>query len=205
MVLFVPQIVTRLGYDTVQTNLHTVAPNITGAVMLQILAYSSDYTRWRFPFTALGFFWTFCGFIIYAAINVEADLKVAYFACFMTTWGTSAPSVLLDVWYNNNIVSTAIICSPHKIDANVSLFSSRREPHQLRISRVWCHRISSVSKMLQTISLCSRPRGRSERLDCTHLVVGCIYDLRQQAARQEAREADAGARGCDRNSEGRAG
>ena len=103
--LFLPQIVARLGYDTVQTNLHTVAPNITGAVMLLVLAFSSDYTRWRFPFVALGFFWTFCGFVIYAAIDVESQLQVAYFACFMMTWGTSAPSVLLDVWYNNNIVS----------------------------------------------------------------------------------------------------
>lgn len=106
--LFLPQIVARLGYDTVQTNLHTVAPNIIGAVMLLILAYSSDYTRWRFPFIALGLFWAFCGFIIYAAINVETELTVAYFACFMMTWGTSAPSVLLDVWYNNNIVSASI-------------------------------------------------------------------------------------------------
>jgi hypothetical protein len=59
--LFLPQIVARLGYNTVQTNLHTVAPNITGAVMLLTLAFASDYTRWRFPFVALGFFWTFCG------------------------------------------------------------------------------------------------------------------------------------------------
>ena len=73
--------------------------------MLLILAFASDYTRWRFPFVALGFFWTFVGFIIYASINVETNLTVAYFACFMMTWGTSAPSVLLDVWYNNNIVS----------------------------------------------------------------------------------------------------
>lgn len=71
--------------------------------MLLILAYSSDYTRWRFPFIALGFFFTFCGFIIYAAIDVQSSLRVAYYACFMMTWGTSAPSVLLDVWYNNNI------------------------------------------------------------------------------------------------------
>lgn len=99
--LFLPQIVERLGYDTVQTNLHTVAPNITGAVMLLVLAFCSDYTCWRFPFIALGFFFTFCGFIIYAAIDVEAQLQVAYYACFMMTWGTSAPSVLLDVWYNN--------------------------------------------------------------------------------------------------------
>lgn len=45
--LFLPQIVERLGYSTVQTNLHTVAPNITGAIMLLVLAYASDYTRWR--------------------------------------------------------------------------------------------------------------------------------------------------------------
>ncbi|KAK5172974.1 uncharacterized protein LTR77_003096 [Saxophila tyrrhenica] len=101
--LFLPQIVARLGYSTVQTNLHTVAPNITGAVMLLLLAFASDYTRWRFPFVALGFFFTFMGFIIYASIDVVTNLKVAYFACFMMTWGTSAPSVLLDVWYNNNI------------------------------------------------------------------------------------------------------
>lgn len=54
--LFLPQIVARLGYETVKTNLYTVAPNITGAVMLLILGFASDYTRWRFPFVALGFF-----------------------------------------------------------------------------------------------------------------------------------------------------
>lgn len=52
--LFLPQIVQRLGYETVKTNLYTVAPNITGAVMLLVLGFASDYTRWRFPFVALG-------------------------------------------------------------------------------------------------------------------------------------------------------
>lgn len=71
--------------------------------MLLILAFASDYTRWRFPFVALGFLFTFIGMVIYASIDVLADKHVAYFACFIMTWGTSAPSVLLDVWYNNNI------------------------------------------------------------------------------------------------------
>jgi len=84
--LFLPQIIARLGYDTVKTNLYTVAPNITGAVMLLILAFASDYTRLRFPFIALGFLFTFTGFIIYAAIDVQNDLQVAYFASFMMTW-----------------------------------------------------------------------------------------------------------------------
>ncbi|KAL9587374.1 MAG: hypothetical protein Q9212_000301 [Teloschistes hypoglaucus] len=101
--LFLPQIVARLGYDKVKTNLYTVAPNISGAVMLLVLAFASDWTRWRFPFVALGFLFTFLGMIIYVAIDVKTQLHVAYFACFMMTWGTSAPSVLLDVWYNNNI------------------------------------------------------------------------------------------------------
>lgn len=101
--LFLPVIVKRLGYSTVKTNLYTVAPNITGAAMLLILAFASDYTRLRFPFVALGFAFTFIGFIIYATVDVTTQLHLAYYACFMMTWGTSAPSVILDVWYNNNI------------------------------------------------------------------------------------------------------
>ena len=68
-----------------------------------ILAFASDYTRLRFPFIGLGFLLTFIGFIIFATIDVEHSLRVAYFACFMMTWGTSAPSVLLSTWYNNNV------------------------------------------------------------------------------------------------------
>lgn len=103
--LFLPQIVGRLGYDKIKTNLYTVAPNIVGACVLLILAFSSDFTRLRFPFIALGFLLTFIGFIIYATIDVKHSLQVAYFACFMMTWGTSAPSVLLSTWYNNNVAN----------------------------------------------------------------------------------------------------
>ena len=101
--LFLPQIVARLGYSTIKTNLYTVAPNISGACMLLILAFTSDYTRRRGPFIVLGFLFTFIGFIIYATIDVLHNIHVAYFACFMMCWGTSAPSVLLSTWYNNNI------------------------------------------------------------------------------------------------------
>ena len=101
--LFLPQIVARLGYSTVKTNLYTVAPNVSGAVVLLILAFASDAAKIRFPFVGLGFALTFIGFIIYATIDVEAQLHVAYFATFMMTWGTSAPSVVLSTWYNNNI------------------------------------------------------------------------------------------------------
>lgn len=101
--LFLPQIVARLGYSTIKTNLYTVAPNISGAVMLLILAFSSDFTRRRGPFIVLGFLFTFLGFIIYVSIDVLHHKNIAYFATFMMCWGTSAPSVLLSTWYNNNI------------------------------------------------------------------------------------------------------
>lgn len=52
--------------------------------MLLILAFASDYTRWRFPFVALGFLFTFIGMVIYAAIDVVHDKQIAYFACFMS-------------------------------------------------------------------------------------------------------------------------
>lgn len=102
--LFLPQIVARLKYSTVKTNLYTVAPNITGAVMLLLLAFTSDFLRLRSPLIVLGFAFTFTGFIIYASIdNVSQSIHLAYFATFMMTWGTSAPSVLLSTWYNNNV------------------------------------------------------------------------------------------------------
>jgi hypothetical protein len=84
--LFLPQIIARLGYGSVKTNLYTVAPNITGAVMLLVLAFASDLTRLRFPFIAAGFLFTLIGFLIYASIDVTNQLHLAYFATFMMTW-----------------------------------------------------------------------------------------------------------------------
>lgn len=102
--LFLPQIVGALNYSTVKTNLYTVAPNVTGAVMLLVLAFSSDWLRVRFPFIILGFTFTFVGFVLYASIgDLATDLRLAYFATFMMCWGTSAPSVILSTWYNNNV------------------------------------------------------------------------------------------------------
>lgn len=105
--LFLPSIIKRLGYDTVKTNLYTVAPNVSGAAMLLILAFCSDWTRWRFPFVALGFLFTFIGFVIYAAIDVEADINVAYFASFMMTW-----YVLISLSLSNpHVIKLALSCA----------------------------------------------------------------------------------------------
>ena len=103
--LFLPVIIGRLNYGTVKTNLFTVAPNVSGAAMLLILAFCSDWTRWRFPFIALGFLFTFIGFIIYAAIDVKNDINVAYFASFMMTWYVLHSSHLLLIPYLGILIS----------------------------------------------------------------------------------------------------
>jgi hypothetical protein len=92
-------VVGRMGYDKIKANLYTVAPNISGAAVLLVLAS----TRIRFPFIVLGFLLTFTVFVVFATIDVEHSIHVPYYGCYMKTWGTSAPSMLLSTWYNNNV------------------------------------------------------------------------------------------------------
>jgi MFS family permease len=99
---FFPQIVQALGKGTVQTNLYTVAPNVSGAVCLLILAFSSDYAGVRSPFIMVALFVSIVGFVVFGAIDIKAHVGVAYFACFLMTAGGSASSVLTSTWYNNN-------------------------------------------------------------------------------------------------------
>ncbi|KAF2139703.1 uncharacterized protein K452DRAFT_232137 [Aplosporella prunicola CBS 121167] len=102
--LFLPQIIARLSpASAVHTNLLTVAPNAVGALVLLLLAFASDLARCRAPFIALGFSLTCAGFAAYAAMDATAHPRAAYFACFLMTWGTAAPSVLLSTWYSNNV------------------------------------------------------------------------------------------------------
>lgn len=99
---FLVQIVQRLGFSTVITNLLTVAPNVVGAITLICFARSSDHFRNRAFHIIGGLAITMIGFIILAKIDVETNKGVAYFACFLLCAGCSIPSPLLASWYNNN-------------------------------------------------------------------------------------------------------
>ena len=178
-------IIKRLGYDTVkvclkdpplliacrklthsaQTNLYTVAPNVSGAVMLLILAFASDFTRLRFPYIALGFLLTFIGFLIYVSIDVTAQLHVAYFACFMMTWGTSAPSVILDVWYNNNIADENRRVMLTSIGVPVANLSRLSRSFKRRISNSW-RWLSLCQSMLLAVYLQETQRSIFLRRRC---------------------------------------
>jgi MFS family permease len=100
---FLPQIVQRLGYGTVKTNLFTVAPNIVGAVFLVAVSFSSDFFRERSIHIAAMLCTTATGFVILACINISEHLGVGYFACFLLCIGGFIPSPLLYSWFNNNM------------------------------------------------------------------------------------------------------
>lgn len=102
---FLPQIVARLGFPAVKTNLWTVAPNSVGFVVLLCVTKSSDYFRERSLHIVLALCISLTGLIILAAIDVVDNKAVAYFACFLLCSGAYIPSCLVHSWHNNNNVN----------------------------------------------------------------------------------------------------
>jgi len=96
------QIVQRLGYSVVKTNLWTMAPNSVGFIVLLCIAKSSDYFRERTYHIVLSLVISLVGMIILATIDVLENKGVAYFACFMMASGSYVPSCLVHSWHNNN-------------------------------------------------------------------------------------------------------
>lgn len=98
---FLPQIVARLGYDSLKTSLYTVAPNVVGTVFLVIVTQSSDHFRERglhiCGCVALGL----VGWIVLALID-PTNVRANYGGMFLVTMGAFAPSVLTASWYSNN-------------------------------------------------------------------------------------------------------
>ncbi|KAL4802005.1 major facilitator superfamily domain-containing protein [Aspergillus unguis] len=99
---FFPIIVARLGYSTVKTNLWTVAPNLVGAVVLLVVAKSSDLFRERSLHIIFSLVLSLVGMLILACIDVVNNKAVSYFACFLLAAGAYIPSCLVHAWHNNN-------------------------------------------------------------------------------------------------------
>ncbi|KAI5264836.1 MFS general substrate transporter [Aureobasidium subglaciale] len=92
---FLPQIVARLGFSAVKTNLWTVAPNSVGFVILLCVTKSSDYFRERSLHIVLALCISLTGLIILTAIDVVNNKAVAYFACFLLCSSAYIPSCLV--------------------------------------------------------------------------------------------------------------
>lgn len=99
---FLPQIVQRLGFDTVKTNLWTVAPNCVGVVVLLCVTKSSDMFKERTFHLVFAMSITLTGIIILAAVDVLKHKAIGYFAMFLMASGAYIPSCLVHAWHNNN-------------------------------------------------------------------------------------------------------
>ena len=94
-------LVGRFGYSTVKTNLFTVAPYVTGTLVLFLTAYSSDHFRERSLHLSSAFVFVIIGCVLLAALPVT-NHGVAYFATFLITMGAFTPSVLFHSWHQCN-------------------------------------------------------------------------------------------------------
>ncbi|PVH76158.1 MFS general substrate transporter [Cadophora sp. DSE1049] len=99
---FLPQLVGRLGYSSIKTNLYTVAPFVCGCFILLLTCRSSDHFRERSFHMAFALSLTLIGLIILATVDTVKNKGVAYFACFMLTSGAFTPSCIFHSWHNNN-------------------------------------------------------------------------------------------------------
>lgn len=103
---FLPQIVARLGYSTVNTNLLTIAPNFVGACVLVMTASSSDRKRERTLHLLSAFSLSLIGYIMLFTIPATKHNRgVIYFAAFILTSGAYTPSVIFHTWHMNNKTS----------------------------------------------------------------------------------------------------
>ncbi|KZF23930.1 allantoate permease [Xylona heveae TC161] len=99
---FLPQMVQRLGFTIVKTNLYTVAPYCVGCVVLLAITRSSDLFRERSLHLCFSMCLTMIGYIILIKVDTLHHKGLAYFACFLLTSGAFAPSCLFHSWHNNN-------------------------------------------------------------------------------------------------------
>ncbi len=97
-----PQIIQSMGKDKLQTNLFTVAPNMSGAIFCIVICTLSDVTKVRSYYIIFSFLITLIGFVLFGCIDVHKQSAVAYFSTFLMTAGGSSSSVLLSSWYTNN-------------------------------------------------------------------------------------------------------
>ncbi|TFK55686.1 MFS general substrate transporter [Heliocybe sulcata] len=91
--LFLPTIVTGLGYEGASAQLHTVPPYVPAVVLTIFVAFLSDKFRWRGPFILICLPVAMIGYIIAIAAKTN---EARYVAVFLIAAGIypSAPCIL---------------------------------------------------------------------------------------------------------------
>lgn len=98
---FLPQIVARLGFSVIKTNLYTVAPNLVGCAFTLLVTFSSDRFQERTMHLCLGLSFTMVGYLMLAGLDPLTNPGASYAGTFFLSMGTYIPSCLVHSWHNN--------------------------------------------------------------------------------------------------------
>ncbi|KAI8634917.1 MFS transporter-like protein [Xylariaceae sp. FL1651] len=105
--LFLPTIISGLGYQSTQAQLFTVPPNIAGFLSVLLVTYLSDHVKARGPFMAVCALIATAGYIMLLATK---DNAVRYGGTFLVAIGVFPNSALVMGWLSNNL-------APHYVRA----------------------------------------------------------------------------------------
>ncbi|RSM18306.1 hypothetical protein CDV31_002825 [Fusarium ambrosium] len=99
---FLAMVVRRLGHGVVKTQLYTVAPALTGAVLLFLWCRSSDHFLERGLHSAFSDVVSLVGYILLFTVSTD-NLAVLYFAMFLCTIGAYPSTPISATWTVANI------------------------------------------------------------------------------------------------------
>ncbi|KAJ8121152.1 hypothetical protein ONZ43_g2327 [Nemania bipapillata] len=103
VVYFVPSIVKGLGYNTIQTQLHSVPPFAAALGFTIVSAYLSDKIRLRSPFIFLALALLITGLAILLTVHGTEHFSAEYAAISLTTMGSIGIGGHVVCWYVMNL------------------------------------------------------------------------------------------------------
>ncbi|KAI0486926.1 MFS transporter-like protein [Xylaria cf. heliscus] len=98
--LFLPTIISGLGYESTQAQLFTVPPNLGAVLSVLLVTRMSDYAKARGPFMAVFCLIAIAGYIMLLATK---DNAVRYAGTFLVAIGVFPNSALIMGWLSNNL------------------------------------------------------------------------------------------------------
>ncbi|KAI0535554.1 MFS general substrate transporter [Xylaria digitata] len=102
-VFFVPSIVQSLGYNTVQTQLHSVPPFAAAFGFAIVTAYISDRFRVRSPLILLGLALLITGLSLLTTVHGPSNFSTEYAGLCLTAMGTFGTGGIVVCWYVMNL------------------------------------------------------------------------------------------------------
>ena len=103
LAFFTPTIVQALGYDVVQTQLHTVPPYAAAFAFAIIVAYFSDKYRSRVPFIMFGLAVLLIGFAMLISIHGASNFSAEYAGICLAAMGALGVGGIIICWYIMNL------------------------------------------------------------------------------------------------------